>query len=88
MTIRSLSKVQANGKVTIPIEIRRILGISEGDKILFSRNSEGEIVVNNASASALSKVQRAMQGLDSKIGVKNEEDVQALIDEIRYPDAK
>ena len=84
----SLSKVSANGQVTIPIEIRRILGISEGDKILFSRNSEGEIVVNNASASALSKVQRAMQGLDSKIGVKNEEDVQALIDEIRYPEAK
>lgn len=88
MTIMSLSKVSANGQVTIPIEIRRILGISEGDKILFSRNSEGEIVVNNASASALSKVQRAMQGLDSKIGVKNEEDVQALIDEIRYPEAK
>ncbi len=80
----NLAKLSANGQITVPVEIRRLLGLKSGDKILFFQNKGGEIVVANASAQALSKVQDAFSGLAEKLGVKDEDDVQALVDEVRY----
>ncbi len=80
----NLAKVSANGQVTVPIEIRRQLGLKEGDKILFFTNKNGDVVIDNASASALEKVQKAMRGADNLLGVKNDEDVQKLVDDVRY----
>lgn len=80
----NLAKVSANGQVTVPVEIRRRLGLKEGDKILFFTNRNGDIVINNASASALEKVQQAMVGIAAQLDVKNDEDVQRLVDSVRY----
>ncbi|MCD7974812.1 MAG: AbrB/MazE/SpoVT family DNA-binding domain-containing protein [Phascolarctobacterium sp.] len=46
----NLAKISANGQITVPVEIRRLLSLSSGDKILFLRNREGEVVLSNASA--------------------------------------
>lgn len=80
----NLAKVSANGQITVPAEIRRLLGLKSGDKILFFQNSNGEVVINNASAQAIYKAQKAFEGVAEQMGVENEEDVQALVDEIRY----
>ncbi|WP_343209189.1 AbrB/MazE/SpoVT family DNA-binding domain-containing protein [Anaerolentibacter hominis] len=48
----NLAKISANGQITVPVEIRRRLGLKSGDKILFFQNQNGEIVVSNASATA------------------------------------
>lgn len=80
----NLAKVSANGQVTVPIEIRRRLRLKEGDKILFIERENGEIVINNASASAIIKAQKAFEGIAEKTGIQDEEHVQALIDEVRY----
>ncbi len=80
----NLAKLSANGQITVPVEVRRLLGLKSGDKILFFQNKGGEVVVANASAQALSKVQDAFAGLAEKLGVKDEDDVQALVDEVRY----
>ena len=80
----NLARVSANGQITVPAEIRRLLGIKSGDKILFIQNSNGEIVINNASSHAILKAQRAFNGVAEQIGVKDDEDVQALVNEIRY----
>jgi len=80
----NLARVSANGQITVPAEIRRLLGIKSGDKILFFQNSNGEVVINNASAQAIYKAQKAFEGVAEQIGVENEDDVQALVDEIRY----
>ena len=80
----NLAKLSANGQITVPVEIRRLLGLKSGDKILFFQNPGGEIVVANASAQALEKAQNAFAGLAEKLGVKDEDDVQALVDEVRY----
>ncbi len=80
----NLAKVSANGQITVPAEIRRLLGLRSGDKILFLQNSNGEVVINNASAQAIYKAQKAFEGVAEQMGVENEEDVQALVDEIRY----
>lgn len=80
----NLAKISANGQITVPIEIRRRLGLHSGDKILFWEKPGGEIVIANASAQALEKVQDAFAGLAEKLGVKDEDDVQTLVDEVRY----
>jgi AbrB family looped-hinge helix DNA binding protein len=32
----NLAKVSANGQVTVPVEIRKKLGVKDGDKIIFT----------------------------------------------------
>ena len=46
----NLAKVSANGQITLPIDIRKMLGVGAGDKILFVQNSNGEIVISNAAS--------------------------------------
>lgn len=46
----NLAKVSANGQITLPADIRKLLGIGSGDKVLFFQKSNGEIVISNASA--------------------------------------
>ena len=80
----NLAKISSNGQITVPVEIRRLLGLKSGDKILFLQKQNGEIVVSNASSQAIRKAQAAFSGVAEEMGVYNEDDIQALVDEIRY----
>ena len=80
----NLAKISANGQITIPVEIRRLLGLKSGDKILFFQKPNGEVVINNASAQAIYKAQKAFEGVAEEIGVYTDDDVLALVDEVRY----
>ena len=80
----NLAKISSNGQITVPVEIRRLLGLKSGDKILFFQNKDGDVVINNASAKAIYKAQAAFAGIAEELGVQNEDDVQKLVDEIRY----
>lgn len=80
----NLAKISANGQITVPAEIRRLLGLKSGDKILFLQKPNGEIVINNASVQAIYKAQRAFAGVAEDIGVYDEDDVQGLVNEVRY----
>ena len=77
----NLARVSANGQVTVPVEIRRKLALREGDKILFFERSDGEVVINNASTTAIINAQKAFEGAAKDFGINSEEDVQRLIDE-------
>ncbi len=80
----NLAKISSNGQITVPVEIRRLLGLKSGDKILFLQKQNGEIVVSNASSQAIRKAQAAFSGVAEEMGVYNEDDIQALVDEVRY----
>ena len=80
----NLAKISANGQITVPVEIRRLLGLKSGDKILFFQKQDGEIVVSNASSKAIHKAQPAFTGAAEEMGVYSEDDIQALVDEVRY----
>lgn len=80
----NLAKISANGQITVPIEIRRLLGLKSGDKIMFYQKQDGEVVLSNASAQAICKAQSAFSGAAEAMGISSEEDVQALVDEVRY----
>lgn len=80
----NLAKVSVNGQITVPVEIRRLLGLKSGDKILFFQKQDGEIVVSNASSKAIRKAQAAFAGAAEAMGVYSEDDIQTLVDEVRY----
>ena len=80
----NLAKISANGQITVPIEIRRLLGLKSGDKILFFQKQDGEVVMSNASAQAIRRAQEAFAGAAEEMGISSEDDVQALVDEVRY----
>ena len=80
----NLAKISANGQITVPAEIRRLLELKSGDKILFYHKPTGEIIIENASTQAIYKAQKAFSGVAESLGVANEDDVQTLVDEIRY----
>ncbi|MCD8088317.1 MAG: AbrB/MazE/SpoVT family DNA-binding domain-containing protein [Oscillospiraceae bacterium] len=80
----NLAKVSANGQITVPVEIRRLLGLRSGDKVLFLQKPDGEIVMTNASSQAIRKAQAAFTGAAGDMGLTGEEDAQALVDEVRY----
>ena len=80
----NLARVSANGQITVPAEVRKSLGLKPGDKILFTENDRGETVICNASAEALKRAQKAFRGVAAEMGLRNDDDVQALIDEVRH----
>ena len=82
----NLAKLSANGQITVPIEIRRALNLKEGDKLLFFRRENGEVVVDNASEKAILKAQKAFEGAAVDFGFSNEDDVLAEVMRIRYGD--
>lgn len=80
----NLARVFANGQITVPAEERKSLGLKPGDKILFTENDRGETVICNASAAVLKRAQKAFRGVAAEMGLRNDDDVQALIDEVRH----
>lgn len=72
------AKVMAKGQVTIPKDIRNILGVSEGDRISFVVEGDSVRIVNTAIF--------AMKMLQSEMrDVKNvsEDDVMRMVKEVR-----
>ena len=77
-----IAKVTSKGQITIPIEIRKKLGIKEGSKVLFLEEA-GRIYLTNSSMEALREAQQAFEGEAERIGLKNEEDVVAMVKKLR-----
>lgn len=77
-----LAKVTSKGQITIPIDIRRKLGIKEGSKVLFIEDA-GRIYIANSSMEALREAQEAFRGEAERVGLQSEEDVVDMIKEMR-----
>ncbi|MBR1477389.1 MAG: AbrB/MazE/SpoVT family DNA-binding domain-containing protein [Lachnospiraceae bacterium] len=77
-----LAKVTSRGQITIPIEIRKHLGIKDGDKVLFTFVGNN-VVMTNASVEALHEAQNAFAGEAERLGLKSEDDVVDLVKQAR-----
>lgn len=42
------AKITSKGQITVPLEVRKELGVKPGDKIRFEKNSDHEITVRPA----------------------------------------
>jgi AbrB family looped-hinge helix DNA binding protein len=65
----NLAKVSTNGQITVPVEIRRLLKIKDGDKVLFYQKRNGEIVINNTSLVAIQEALAETGELDGSEAV-------------------
>jgi AbrB family looped-hinge helix DNA binding protein len=79
----NLARVSANGQITVPVEVRRVLKLKEGDKVLFYQKGDGEIAVSNASLVAIAEAQHAVAG-----SVYSEEDILTDVMKLRYGDTR
>ena len=77
-----LAKVMSKGQITIPINIRRKLNLKEGDKVIFLEQ-DGNIIVMNSAMIALQEIQQSFEGEAERLGLKTEDDVVFLVNEIR-----
>jgi AbrB family looped-hinge helix DNA binding protein len=77
-----LAKITLRGQITIPVEIRKKLGVKDGDKVVFIED-HGRIVMENSVRVALKDVQDAFRGEAERLGLKDEQDVVAMIKKIR-----
>jgi AbrB family looped-hinge helix DNA binding protein len=78
----NLARITAKGQITIPIEIRKSLGVKEGDKVVFIEGENG-IILANSNKVAWENIQQAMEGEAEKAGFQSEEDVVQFCKEIR-----
>jgi len=77
-----LAKITTRGQITIPVEIRKKLGVRDGDKVVFVEEN-GRIIMENAGLLALREAQEAFKGEAERIGIDNEQDVVNLVKDVR-----
>ena len=79
------AKVMAKGQVTIPKDIREVLGVTSGDRITFIVEGNTVRIVNSA-VYAMQVLQREMAGEAERTGLTSDDDVMALVKELRNED--
>jgi len=77
-----VAKITSRGQITIPIGIRTKLGVKEGDKVIFMKDNNRVFVVNAAKI-AFANMRAAYAGEADRLGLKDENDVVMLVDEVR-----
>ena len=76
------AKVMAKGQVTIPKDVRKTLGVSNGDRISFIVEGNTVRIVNSA-VYAMQVLQQEMAGEAQKSGLVNDDDIVNLVAEMR-----
>jgi AbrB family looped-hinge helix DNA binding protein len=77
-----LAKITSKGQITLPPELRRKLNLRDGGKVAFIEGQGGYLVVNPFLL-AIEDAQKAFAGEAERLGLKDEEDVVALVKEVR-----
>jgi AbrB family looped-hinge helix DNA binding protein len=70
-----VAKITNRGQITIPVDIRKKLSLKEGGKVIFSKD-DGKVIFANAAKIAFA-------GEAERLGIKNEQDVLDMVDEVR-----
>lgn len=81
------AKVMAKGQITIPKDVRDVLGVSNGDRVTFIVEGDSVRIVNSA-VYAMQMLQKEMAGETKRAGLTSENDVIALVKELRNEDNK
>lgn len=76
------AKVMSKGQVTIPKDIREILGIESGDRVTFIVEN-GSVKIVNSAVYAMQVFQQKMEGEAENASLENEENIIALVSEMR-----
>ena len=76
------AKVMSKGQVTIPKDVREILGISSGDRITFVVE-HGNVRLINSAIYAMQLLQAQMANEAENTGLTSDEAIMDLVKEVR-----
>lgn len=79
------AKVMSKGQVTIPKDVRDVLGIESGDRVTFVVEN-GTVRIVNSAIYAMQMLQNSLEGAAEKAGLTTEDDINALVKELRAED--
>lgn len=79
------AKVMAKGQITIPKDIREVLGVASGDRITFIVEGNTVRIVNSA-VYAMQVLQKEMVKEAECAGITSDDDVMSLVKELRNED--
>lgn len=77
-----LVEISSKGQITLPISIRKVLNLKDGDKVAFIEKDGNYIIVNPLSL-AVDELREAFKGEAERLGLEKEEDVVDMIKELR-----
>jgi len=80
--IFNTAKVMSKGQITLPIDIRKNMGLSTGDRVALIYEKDRVIMVNPA-VYAMETLQQEMEGEFVKVGINSEDDIMDLVREVR-----
>ena len=76
------AKVMSKGQITLPKDICEALKLGIGDNVTFIYENNQVILVNSA-VYAIEALQSGMKGEAEKAGLTNEDDIMALVNDVR-----
>jgi len=76
------TKVMAKGRITLPEGIRARIGVGAGDRVALICDGD-RVILMNAAVYAMRALQRGMDGEWEKAGINSDDDVMALVREVR-----
>ena len=76
------AKVMSKGQITIPKDVREILGISSGDRVTFVVE-DGNVRLINSAVYAMQMLQAQMAGEAKNTGLTSDDTIMELVKEIR-----
>lgn len=76
------AKVMSKGQVTIPKDVRDVLGVTNGDRITFVVEN-GSVHIFNSAVYAMKMLQAQMSGQAENTNLKSEEEIMSLVKDIR-----
>lgn len=77
------AKVMSKGQITIPKDIREILGVSTGDRVTFIVEEGNTVRLVNSAVYAMQLLQNQMTGEAKRTNLTSDEDIMTLVKEIR-----
>jgi len=76
------AKMTSRGQVTIPKDVRTVLGVEDGNRLLFIVDGD-EVRVVNPAVYAMQRLQYTMKGEAKRTGLTSDEAVMEMIKEHR-----
>lgn len=76
------AKVMSKGQVTIPKDVRDILGISSGDRVTFVVEN-GNVRIINSAVYAMQMLQKQIEGEAERNGLTSDDLVMDMVKEVR-----
>ena len=76
------AKVMSKGQITLPIDMRKNMKLSTGDRVALIYEND-RIIMMNPAVHAMEEFQKAMGGEAKNAGLATEEDIIDLCREIR-----